>query len=484
VEDQAENNGPAELFRMKLALSFQAGRSLAALPLALALAACRPDSSGRVAERILDRHRDAAREKPLPASQVIRMRLSSATGEGVVGGVGEIAWEPQRYRERTSSAGLTTERGIQAGKAYDTDEDGVTRVVSEPVLRELLTRSYFWRRAWLFEDRERARVSLGPAGEESVSVRLVPRGGNVLLLSFSRRGGRLLSVRSPRFDLDVLGPGVLRERSGARPPVRAEIAWIGLPTGRLPDAAVGGGCGRFSGATEVPIETSDGTEAIFPGRVNGLSLRIALDAAAGSPSGVSLAVAAELGIPFERDAFGRFVAGGATLEVGGFSCRGIHLERLGAAPDGAGAVVGGALFREAVVELDPAAGRLRLHDPARWVAPPGFTRIVVDDDGNRPVTTLRWKGNPARLLVGSRTGSPALLLAPPSAQRLGIGPSGVARGLRWGPLSLPDLLAGHDAAGTSPAWGDDGRIGFPLFLEFHSFLDMSHRWIYLAPRRR
>ena len=73
-----------------------------------------------------------------------------------------MLWEPRRFRDTVSSAGMTTVRGIESGRAYFTDGDGVTRVASEPVLRELTTRSYFWRRAWLFEDREKALLRLGP----------------------------------------------------------------------------------------------------------------------------------------------------------------------------------------------------------------------------------------------------------------------------------------------------------------------------------
>ena len=46
----------------------------------------------------------------------------------------EVLWEPGRYRESIASAGLTTRRGIEWAKGYFTDEDGVTRVASEPIL--------------------------------------------------------------------------------------------------------------------------------------------------------------------------------------------------------------------------------------------------------------------------------------------------------------------------------------------------------------
>ncbi|MDQ5857938.1 MAG: hypothetical protein M3542_06630, partial [Acidobacteriota bacterium] len=254
------------------------------------MAGCRLESESRVAERILKRYRSAMGARPLAPSHVIRMRLSpdAASALPAVGNA-EVAWERGRYRERTTSAGAVTERGIQGGKAYYVDEDGFTRVVSEPALAELLTRSYFWRRAWLFEDRERARLSLGPADAATVSIRLAPTGGAfALVLSFSRRDGRLIAVRSARFDLDFTSPTRFRETSGRRPPVRAEITWVGLPTGPLPDTAVGGGCGRFTGAA-TPIgfaRTPEGGIA-FPAAVNGIPVTLALDSAADGPLGVS-----------------------------------------------------------------------------------------------------------------------------------------------------------------------------------------------------
>lgn len=397
-----------------------------------------------------------------------------------------MAWQEGRYLERTASAGAITERGIQGGKAYYVDEDGFTRVVSEPVLAELLTRSYFWRRAWLFEDRERARLSLGPADADSVSIRLAPTGGAFpLTLSFSRRDGRLVAVRSPRFELDFTSPSLFRETSGRRPPVRAEITWVGLPTGPIPDAAVGGGCGRFTGVP-APIgfsRTPDGGIA-FPATVNGVPVTLALDSAADGPLRVSPEVAARLGLSFAMDVFGRQIASDARLEVGGFSCEGIHVEARSGAPDGANGVAGGTLFRETVVEIDPATGRLALHEPNRFVPPEEFTRVLVDDDGNRPVTILRRRGKDVRLRLASPTGGAHLRLAPEAADRVGVDLPATVSGFRWAGIALPELSAVRETGPSSPAWGDDGMFGFPALLRFHVFLDMTYRWIYVRPTGR
>jgi hypothetical protein len=142
-------------------------------------------------------------------------------------------------------------------------------------------------------------------------------------------------------------------------------------------------------------------------------------------------------------------------------------------------VIGATLFREAIVEIDGKSGGLGLHDPARWVAPAGFNRLLVDDDGNVPVATFRRKRERARLRVGSPTGAADLRIAPASANRLDFGIPGPAAGLRWGALLLSPLSAAAETRPASPDWGDDGSIGFRFLLRFHAYVDMPHRWIYM-----
>jgi hypothetical protein len=447
----------------------------------LALPACRRDSELRIAERILDRYRRTTASKPLPLSHVIRMKLHPDRAGDPATGVAEIAWEPNRYRERVSSAGATTERGIQGGKAYAIDEDGFTRVVSDPVLQELRSRSYFWRRGWLFQDRERARLSLGSADGTTSSVRLTPLGGNPLVLSFSTRNGRLTAVRSPRFDLDFGDDGSFRLASGIQPPVAGQIVWSGLLSERIADAAVGGACGKFAGRAEVPFErTADGGLA-FAASVNGVGLRLALDPTLDGPVRLSPAAAKRLGISYTGDVFGRSIAGGATLAIATFSCPGIHVEARAEPIAEVDGIIGGTLYREAVVEIDPGARRLALQDPARWVAPAGFTRIVVDDDGDRPVTSLRRGSRVARLVLGAPTGSVDVRFSPESLSGLGISAPGTVGGIRWGILELPDLSVEADPNPGPPGWGDDGKIGFAMLLRFQSHLDLTHRWVYVRP---
>lgn len=416
------------------------------------------------------------------------MRLAPGNAGATSGpGEAEVAWRRGRYRERVTSAGASTERGIQGGKAYYVDEDGFTRVASEPVLAELLARSYFWRRAWLFEDRERARLALGPADDRTVSIRITPAGGaHPLTLAFTRRDGLLAAVRSPRFDLDFKSPTGFREASGRRPPVEAAITSVDLPTGPLPDSTVGGGCATFPAApTPVAFEPTPEGGLTVPAAVNGVPVRLALDSAVDGPLRVSPAVAARIGLSFSSDVFGRSIAFGGRIDIGGFSCETVHLEASPDLPEGADAVAGGTIFREAVVEIDPVKSLLTLHDSSRWVQPEAFTRVLVDDDQNRPVTILRRSGEDVRVRFPAPIrGGAHLRLAPEAAGRVGVRPPATVDGFRWGGVALPGLSVASEAGPSAPAWGDDGTLGFPLYLRFHSYLDLTYRWLYLRPIER
>jgi hypothetical protein len=437
-----------------------------------------------MAERILERYRKSSGAKPLPASGMVRVQLSPRGGGSGSSGAEEILWEPRGYRDSVSSAGITTRRGIQGGKAYFTDADGVTRVASEPVLRELIARSYFWRRAWLFADRDDARLELGPADEKSASVRLRPEGGNALTLTFARADGRLLAVRSPRFHLEFTSPTRLADVSNPRAGVAGEIVWAGLPTGRIPESAAGGWSARFGdAASEVPLDGA-GNDLVVPARLSGQTIRLAVDATVDGPVRVRAPVASRLPLGFQSDVFGRAVAAGGALEIGTMAYPSLFVERSDEVPSGADAVAGGCLFRETILEIDPDARRLRIHDPASWAPPEGYHRVVIDDDGDRPVAILSRGSQDVRLTAGGGTGAAALLLASESARRAGLREAGPAKGLTWGPIALPPLPLRISAEGFFPDWGDDGRLGLPLLLRFHAFIDMPRRWIYLRPASR
>jgi hypothetical protein len=459
-------------------------RSHLGVLLVLAIAAlgvasgCGENAPSRVVARVLDRYRKTTGSKPLTASGMIRLRLAR-DGDASVTGRDEIVWAPRQYRETLSSAEMTVVHGIQSGRAYFIDQDGVARVVSDPVLRELRTRSYFWRRAWLFTDHEGAWLDLGPADAATESLDLTPDGGNPLRLTFSRSDGRLLSARSPRFALEFTSTTTFRDVSDPATPVAAEVSWIGLPTGPFPEASAGGGKARFDASEGVPLERRAGS-VLVPATLAGRPIRLAIDGSEDGPVAVSPTLAADLSVAFAPDVFGRSVAPGASLSVAGASWPSLWIQRAEAVPAGADAVAGGCLFRETVVELDLSGGRLRLHDASSFAPPENYFRIAIDDDGDRPVATLNRAKKDLRLTLASDTGEAALLLAQMSARRAGY-EGAAAKGLAWGAVVLPELPIAVSSHGFFPDWGDDGRLGFPLLSRFHAFIHMPQRWIYVQP---
>lgn len=457
---------------------------MAALAAAAALLAsgCGGRTDVALARRILEDHRRLAGDRPLPASQVIHLALFSLSSAAT--GTEQIEWDSRAYRETISSAGATTVRGIQGGKAYFTDEDGVTRVVSEPVLAELVTRSYFWRRAYLFEDAERAKITLGPADPARVAVRVTPRQGNPLELTFDRGNLRLVSARSPGLVLDFETPTRWRDasRRGAGAAVRVEHRHTGLPTGTLRDAEAGGWSSVWSEpAVEAALVGPRPEGVAIRGSLAGQELVLAVDASADGPVRVRPAVAARLKLPFADDVFGRRLAGGARLAIGTWSEPSVFVEASDDIPPGADAAVGAALFRETTVQYDAPARRLRLHDPARWVRPEGYFRSVIDDDGDRPVAILKKGRETLRVLAGVSAVTP-LTLAPESADRAGLPrEGGTAEGLRWGPAALPPIDLDTKESFFDPSRGDDGRLSARFLLRFQAIIDLPHRWAYLKP---
>lgn len=450
-----------------------------ALPILLATASC-ADPTAEIARRILDQHRTSSRVKPLPAAQVVRLRLDSP--DGLASGEAEIAWKGTDFRESVSSAGLTRIRGIQGEKSYYTDEDGVTRVGSEPILRELVTRFYFWKRGYLFEDLQNARARPGPADDATVSVELLPRGGNLLLLRFARSDYRLLAVRSPRFRLDFESRDSFRDSSRPGETVAANVLSLTLPTGRLPDAEVGPWSSRFARPTAEALLGGAPEDVVLPASIGGTPVKLRLDAGRSGPVLLSPDTASKTGATFQRDVFGHDLAGRVPLVIDALSYPGVSVERSASPIPGADAVAGGTLFRETIVELDPASARVRFHDPAVWPIPEGYARALIDDDGNVPRAILGRNSEKIRVVAGAAPGS-GLLLAPASAKRLGLEPTATSvAGLGWGPLSLAPVPLGQASGERSVDWGDDGDLGVGILLRYHVFLDMHHRWIYLKPR--
>jgi hypothetical protein len=456
-------------------------RSFAALAAAAAvsaaLAGCTKRAERDAARATIERYRRESGAKPLGAAHLVRLRLRPPPGAPPeASGRGEIAWEQDKYRESLSSQGLFTVRGIQSAKAYFTDEDGVTRVVSEPILKELTTRAYFWRRSWLFESLGGARISPGADGR---SVVLEIRGGNPLTLVFTGDGRRLEEARSPRMRLLFTAAESYRDLSDPARPLEVDIEWIGLPTALLPDATVGGGSARFS-ASPGARYAAEGGRVLLESTIGELPVRLRLEADGDRLLRVSPRLAERLDLTFRQDASGRWVTRGAALAAGG-----VRFADLAVARDerltGEEAEAGAPFFRETVVEIDPAAGMMRFHDPETWAPPENLVRVLIDDDGDRPAAIFTRGGETLRLLFPTAI-EPELLLAPMAADRVGLGSSGQADGLRWGALRMPPMLFARAADRFDPEWGNHGALGWPVLLRQRTYIHMPRRWLYLDAR--
>jgi hypothetical protein len=439
---------------------------------------CDMGSNGRLAHRILEDYRKATHARPMPVSQVVTLSLSSP--DAAASGALRIEWDAHNYRETCSSGGATTIRGTQGEKGYFTDLDGVTRVISDPILAQLVTRSYFWRRAYLFDEAERARMELGPADAERVSIRFTPHGGNPLLLTFVRRGLRLAAASSPGLALEFQSDDRWLDRSFNGTAVRVERRHTGLPSDSLPDATVGGWSAVWpSVSVDAPLVAPGDPAVVVRGTVGGAETAIAVDSSVTCPVRIRPALAERLRLVSQPDVLGRRIVSNVRIGIAGWSEPSVHAEISDDVPAGADAALGGTLFRESIVEYDAPAGRLRLHDPARWVRPEGYYRCVLGDDGDKPVGILKRRSSTLRVTAGA-TGIRALTLAVESASRAGIlAESRSAEGLHWGPLALPPLDLVPVPSGFDPPAGDDGALSSRFLLRFCAVLDMTHRWAYL-----
>ena len=211
-----------------------------------------------------------------------------------------------------------------------------------------------------------------------------------------------------------------------------------LPTEGLEDVAPGGWSGTWSPgpSTEAPLLAARPEVAAVRASVAGRDWSLAIDGEADGPVRLKRSLAETLPLFWTNDVFGRRLARGARLAIGAWSEPSICVEASDAIPEGADAAAGAALFREAIVEYDRAGGRLRVHDPEKWVRPEGYYRAVLDDDGNRPVAILNHRKEILRLLAGA-PGRESIAVSPLSAERAGLPDGGAATGTALGPFLLP-----------------------------------------------
>ena len=359
-----------------------------------------------MAERILDRYRKTSGAKPLTAGGMIRDPPHPARGPSGRDGPGRSSL----------GAAKIPRHGLLGG---DDDRPG-NRV--EPGLLHRRRRSHprrlrarapgvdhevIFLEAGLALPRIATRRSCAWARptRESASIRLDVLGGNTLTLAFARSDGRLLRVRSPRFDLDFRSPTRFRDALRPGPARRGGRDRLDRPSDRR-DAAPRG---RRRPRRVRPA--GDAPAGRPPGRRAARRRRTSWAHPSGSPStarrtvrsGSRRASRRRLPLRFTTDVFGRPIAAAPRSSVGDASWPSLFAQISDAVPEGADAVAGACLFREAVVELDLEHAVSALHDPARWTMPEGYVRIVTDDDGNRPVAVFRRGSSDLRLTAASDT---------------------------------------------------------------------------------
>ena len=410
-----------------------------ASPAEPAAARARP---GRSPLAILARYQKVTGSKPLTAGGMIRLRLAAAGGTrgqrvrgnpvGAqslpgVGRLGGLDRRPRdRARERPTSPTRTASPGSSRTRFCGADHP-VVLLASGLALPRI----------------GRAPGSaLGSANDEEVSIRLQPYGGNPLLLTFSRRDGRLALGPLPAVRPRLLVRHEVSRRIRSPPSVRRRDRLDRAPhrlDARMP--TVGGGRARFSEvSSRDPVRSgvrarrrsrADRRRAGAPGRRRrggraGRGSRPVACAAAASRS--------------RRDVFGRRVAEAPRSRSGASTYPSLFVEaaraisRRASTRRRAAASFGRPSWsstraRASSASTTPSAGSFRT----------ATLRVVIDDDGDRPVAVLDRGSHEAARHRGKRHRSAASLeLAPPRA------PGGrvCERGRRpadmlWGPPRSP-----------------------------------------------
>jgi len=176
-------------------------------------------------------------------------------------------------------------------------------------------------------------------------------------------------------------------------------------------------------------------------------------------------------------------------------------ERHALADAGVEAVIGETVLARFVVEIDPDAGRLRLHDPSAFEAPAGAHAVALTLTGGKPfvaavVETADGAGVPVSLLLdtgaaGTLSLEPSERIPPPARAFETIVAEGIAgdvgglRGrvaaLRLGPFRLGDVIADFPHRSAEEPPGRDGVLGMGVLRRFRVFLDYPGRRVLLTP---
>ena len=163
-------------------------------------------------------------------------------------------------------------------------------------------------------------------------------------------------------------------------------------------------------------------------------------------------------------------------------------------------ILGGDLFRHAVVDIDFRARRIAFHEPSAYVAAPDARTVALSADGENLTISALVEGRPARLIFDLGNAG-ALDLFPrfwqrdfayrPSSTTLTGGVGGMhvervamIRSVDLGGVSFADVPARLDSAQYSSDARSgllDGNIGMDVLDRFHLTVDVTHKRVLFAP---
>jgi hypothetical protein len=263
------------------------------------------------------------------------------------------------------------------------------------------------------------------------------------------------------------------------------------------------------------FERFAGTRLFLPVVINGHPAVAMLDSGA-SATVLDRRFAASLGLKSQGDLTGQGAGGstaygvvhGVDLTLGDLTLRGstaVAID-LSAVERQIGhpltVILGGELFRDAVVDIDFQGHRLAFRDPAAYQAPKGVPAAALTPAGENQAIAAVVEGRPAKLLFDLGNGSalalfprfwgrPEFLAGRRTSTLLtgGVGGMSVEKlamvaELTLGGVAFQALPAALESAGSSEDARSgqlDGNLGMAVLSRFHLIIDFPHARVLLAP---
>lgn len=290
------------------------------------------------------------------------------------------------------------------------------------------------------------------------------------------------------------------------------------PTGAQTLSAPASGLTFSSGKTSsgwLPFEYFDGTRIFIPAEINGHAALVLLDSGA-SETVLDRRFSSEIGLVPEGDLVGQGAGGstaysvvqGVDLKVGDLRWLGgtaVAIDLTAVARQVGHpmpVVLGGEMFRGAIVEIDFAARRIAFHSPTTYVPPENVIFVPLTPAGENQAVSATVEGRPARLLfdlgnAGAVDLFPRFWEQPifTGERRIASTYVGGAGGMseqhitmvnemNIGGATLNDLPARlENRQSSQDAASDllDGNVGMGVLSRFHLIIDFPHQQVGFAP---